>query len=247
MRRYALIPLIGLAGCVTSPVYMPGLHPVAPLGPKGSVSASYAVKLNKGYESHVAGLVTDRWFLAGGVSRTDVSDLNTSHFTFSVGRVTGDTASQGQLSFGYSQGDAQSRFAGIWDFLEFEGAPYMAVGDYYRLHAQKTVTHMVRWLEFGMSTRLSVVKVSGYRRFAGTMHANKAVGGPYNRDTTFTGNLVGAFAEPSFFFGFNYMGLRVTPQISFALPLAPTAFGAYPGDIGVSVSLDSDFLKRLSK
>lgn len=68
------------------------------------------------------------------------------------------------------------------------------------------------------------MQVSRYRRFAGTATTDGGINRPYNRDTTFTGSLSGLFFEPSLFFGLNFRGIRVTPQLTMALPLTPTAF-----------------------
>ncbi len=248
MRRYAIISLICLAGCVTSPVYDPGMHPSAPLGSKGSVSASYIVKSNKGSEAHFAALLTDRFFVSGGFTSTaDLQQVDYSHSYGAVGRVTRDSGSQVQQSIGFTVGRGEAAIAGLWDFANYEGAPYMAFGNYKRIHFQHAVTRMFGWVEVGGSARISAVRVTDYRRRAGTMHTNKAIGGPYDRDTTFSGNLTGVFVEPSLFFGLNYFGIRATPQLTFAMPLNPTAFGALPAQIGVTFAIDSDILKRWAK
>lgn len=247
MRRFALVWVACLAGCHTSPVYVPGLHRSAPLSSKGSINASYVIKAPNGQEMHFAMLLTDRWFVGGGYSWSNDFQLVGSHIDLNVGRVTRDSSWQVQQSIGFTAGDSQTKIAGILDFFKYEGAPYMAFGNYSRLYVQQTTTRMFGLLEVGGSARLSAVRVTNYRRKAGTVQSNGATGGPYNRDTTFTGNLQGIFAEPALFFGLNFQGIRVTPQLSFAMPLSSTAFGAMPGEVGVTFAVDSDFLKRWSR
>lgn len=244
MRRYAIIPIICLAGCVTSPVYFPGLHTTAPLSSKGSLSASYARKAPDGHEIHVSMLLTDRWFIGGGYSESDDGVLENSQFDLRFGRVTRDSNWQVQQSLGFTEGDGESASAGLWDLFRYEGAPFKAFGGYSRLYVQQATTRTFGWLELGASARVSGVRVTGYRRFAGTMKTNNAIGEPYNRDTTFSGRLSGIFAEPSLYLGVNYRGIRVTPQLAFAMPLGPTAFGAIPAEIGIIFAVDSDILKR---
>ena len=244
MRCYVTIWLACLTGCVTSPVYVPGLHPSAPLGSKGSVSASYVVRAPKARETHVAVMLSDRWFIRGGHNTADHGQLTNSHLDLALGRVTRDSSAQVRQSVGFTSGDGTSSIASFFDFAKYEGAPYAASGRYERLYLQHVVTRRFGVLEVGGAARLSAVRVFGYRRMSGHTRTNKAVGGPYDRDTTFSGNLSGVFAEPGLFIGLNFGGIRVTPQLAFAMPLTPTAFGAYPADAGITFAIDSDILKR---
>src|SRR5689334_806315 len=156
MRRTALFSALCLmAGCVTSPVYDPGMHPTAPLGSKGSVSASYIMKSPHGSEAHFAALLTDRMFVSGGFTSTaEGQQVDYAHTYGAVGRVVRDSGSQVQQSIGFTMGNGEAAVAGAFDFLRYEGAPYMASGSYKRLHVQHAATRMIGWLEVGGSARL---------------------------------------------------------------------------------------------
>jgi len=253
MRRLALCSALCVAtGCVTSPIYTPGLQHVAPLKSRGDMSASYAAKAKKGIELSATMLVTDRLFVGGeyGESprqRTREEFVNTRS-SFGLGWTTAGKDSHTQNSIGYGEGStSESIFGGVYGVLT-EGAPYMATGRYRRLYIQHAATQLVRGaLELGSSVRLSGVKVIGYRRFAGTPTTDGGINRPYNRDTTFSGNLSGLFLEPSVFFGLNFRGIRVTPQLTMAFPFTSTAFSAMPVDAGVAISVSSEIFKALAR
>ena len=252
MRRLVAFALVLLTGCTTSPVYVPGLHPTVPVASKGEITASYVVKPAGGWDANVALLLTDRVVVSGGYSESRLAFIGresqvSSQFNLALGRTMRGSNSFGHYAFGLGDGDSQSVSASVWDFAAYEGAPYMATGHYTRAYFQRMEVRTLGNFEFGSAARISAVKVSSYRRFSGTMRANKAIGGPYNRDTTFTGKLFGVFVEPGLFVGVNIRGIRITPQLSLAMPLSPTAFGVVPAEAGVSFSMSSDIFKHWAK
>jgi hypothetical protein len=247
MRRLALAALCLMTGCVTSPVYTPGLQHVALLKSRGDMSASYAAKADKGREVSATILLTDRFFVSGEYGDSPRAQSREAFQNTRSGLAVGWTSAgkdwrvQNAMGFGKGSTD-ESIYGGLWGVFT-EGAPYMAVGRYSRIHVQRSAARAWQFLELGGSARLSGVKVTGYRRFAGTPTTDGGINRPYNRDTTFTGSLSGLFFEPSLFFGLNFRGIRVTPQLSMALPFTPTAFSAMPADAGVTFSVSSDIFK----
>ena len=253
MQRLVLYSSLCLvSGCVTSPIYTPGLQHVAPVKTRGDISASYAVKRENGRELSATVLLTDRFFVSGehGESPpvTSREAFVNTRFGFAAGWTRTGKDWQVQSAIGFGQGSTDESIFGGLNGIFTEGAPYMARGRYTRMYVQRSATRLI-WeaVELGGSARLSGVTVTQYRRFAGRPTTDGGINRPYNRDTTFTGALSGLFVEPSLFFGLNIRGVRVTPQLTMALPLTPTAFSAVPADAGISFSVSSDIFKAWAK
>src|SRR5687767_2122961 len=253
MRRLALWSALWLGtGCVTSPIYTPGLQHVAPVKTRGDIIASYSVKPHEGRELSATALLTDRFFVSGEYGESPPATTRevfvNTRYGFAAGWTRAGKDWQVQSAIGFGQGSTEESIFGGLAGIFTEGAPYMARGRYTRMYVQRSATRLVGGaLELGGSARLSGVTVTRYRRFAGRATTDGGINRPYNRDTTFTGALSGLFVEPSLFFGLNVRGVRVTPQLTMALPLSPTAFSAVPADAGISFSVSSDIFKAWTK
>lgn len=156
MRCLALCLVLSVVtGCVTSPIYTPGLHHVAPLKSKGDMSASYAAKPEKGRELSATVLLTDRFFVSGEYgesprARSREAFQNTwSGFAAGWTRPGKDWQVQSAIGFGQGSTD-ESIFGGVPGVFT-EGAPYMATGRYSRVYLQRSAARTWQFLELGSS------------------------------------------------------------------------------------------------